>query len=303
MKDLLSSGDLSREDYLKLIHDAQRLKKTAGLAGDALKGKHLGLYSSKPSLRTRVSFEVGIAQLGGHCSFLRPDEIGFGTREQPSDIAQVLARYLDGLIVRTHEHSLLEELAKASSMPIINALSADEHPCQALADMVTILERFGVFLGLKLTYIGAANNVSNSLMLSAAILGLEFTIISPENSQSSRRVLEQAKALARLYGSKEPRESDDPNLAVEADLLYTDVWVSMGEEQAGGDIAAQFAPYQLNSELTAGLTIPVLHCLPAHREEELTGAVFHQNKELIFTQAENRLHAQKALMIKLLASG
>ncbi len=299
-KDFLSIADLTAEQILELLQLAKRLKKERYTHEKPLTGKTIGLLTTKPSLRTRLSFEIGAMELGAHSLFIRNDEVGLGTRESYSDIANVVSRYLAALVVRSHDQKGLIELAQASSIPVINALTDDEHPCQILADLLTIEETFGKLAGIKLTYVGDGNNVTKSLMLASAILGIEFTAITPSGYEPSKEAVNQASQLARKHNAPSPIISNDVQLIKEADVLYTDVWVSMGQEGSKKSVQDIFGNYQINSNNLGAKDIKVLHCLPAHKSEEISEEVFNQNANLIFDQAENRLHAQKALLVKLL---
>ena len=295
----LSIANLQAAQIQSVINLALKLKnQTQNENQDLLRGKVIGLYTTKPSLRTRLSFEVGIRQMGGHSLFIQDQEIGFGKRESGSDIAQVLSRYLDAFIVRSHDHLGLKELAQFAQIPIINALTDQEHPCQALADFLTIQENFGKLAGIKLSYVGDGNNVCHSLMLGSAILGLEFVAITPNGREPAKDIVNQASHLAKQNGNQAPVICDNLHEAQKADILYTDVWQSMGQENSLEKTKQIFAPYQLNNQSVG--QIPVLHCLPAHKGAEISEELFNQNASLIFRQAENRLHAQKALLIKLL---
>ena len=299
-KDLISITDLNREQINEVLNLAKELKVDRYNDQKPLKGKTLGLFTTKPSLRTRLSFETGIFELGGNSLFIRNDEIGLGSRESFADIGRVLSRYLSAFIVRSHDHLGLIELAKFASIPIINALTDQEHPCQILADLLTLKENFGELKKLKLTYIGDGNNVCASLMLASAILGLEFMAITPASYEPSKNIVNQACHLAKLYESSAPIITNEPSEATKADVLYTENWLSMGQESSKEKIVKDFQNYQINSKLLNSQKIPVLHCLPAHKGEEISEETFEENSKLIFEQAENRLHAQKALLVKLI---
>jgi ornithine carbamoyltransferase len=299
-KDLISITDLNQEQIMELIQLAKNLKENRFSHEQPLKGKTVGLLTTKPSLRTRLSFEVGLFELGANSLFIKNDEVGLGVRESYADVANVISRYLAALIVRSHDHKGLIQLAQNASIPVINALTDAEHPCQALADLLTIYELFGELKAKKLTYLGDGNNVAVSLMLASAITGIEFTAITPAGYEPPKEAVNIAAQLAKKNGSPTPIITNDANHAAEADVLYTDVWVSMGQEGSKEKVSAAFTPYQINSTIMQDKQIPVLHCLPAHKGEEISEKAFEVNKEIIFQQAENRLHAQKALLTKLL---
>ena len=252
----------------------------------------------KPSNRTRVSFEVGMYQFGGHALHLSPEEIQIGKRETPSDTGRVLARYIDAIMVRTFDHGDLEELAGAADVPVINGLSDTHHPCQALADLMTVREEFGTLEGTKIAYVGDGNNVAHSLAIACALTGAELTIAHPEGHGPEKEIVELADSLGAA-----PRLTEDPAEAVQdASAVYTDVWASMGQEAEAEERKQEFAPYQVDEglmDLAADDAI-FLHCLPAHRGEEVTAEVIDGPRSRVFDQAENRLHAQKALLYLLM---
>jgi ornithine carbamoyltransferase len=252
----------------------------------------------KPSNRTRVSFEVGMYQLGGHALHLLPQEIQIGKRETPSDTGRVLARYIDAIMVRTFDHSEVEELAGAAEVPVINGLTDQHHPCQALADLLTVREEFGGLEGVGISYVGDGNNVAHSLAIACALTGARLTIAHPEGHAPDPGVMDLAASL----GAAPTLTGDPREAAAGARVLYTDVWASMGQEGEAEERKQRFAPYQVNEELmtlAAGDAI-FLHCLPAHRGEEVTAGVIDGERSRVFDQAENRLHAQKALLYLLL---
>jgi ornithine carbamoyltransferase len=299
-KDLLSIDDLTTEEARELLGLAGRLKR--GAAEYSLPGKTLALVFEKPSLRTRVTFEVGMTQLGGHAVYLSMQDIGLGKRESVSDVAQNLSRWVDGIAARTFAHQTAEELSKHSSLPVINALSDHEHPCQALADLLTLQERGNGLSGFRLAYVGDGNNVCHSLMLLAAKLGMEMRVATPKGYEPKAAVLRRSEELARESGGS-VLLTDDPALAVaQADAVYTDVWVSMGDEHEAEERAEVFRPYQVNGALfgLAKPTAVAMHCLPAHRGDEITGEVVDGPRSVVLEQAENRLHAQKAVLVSLL---
>lgn len=298
-KDLVSIADLNHEQVSEILNLALKLKASRYNHPKVLNGKTIGLFSTKPSLRTRLSFETGVFELGGNSLFIRNDEIGLGTRESFADIGRVLSRYLSAFIVRSHDHEGLIELAKYASIPIINALTDQEHPCQILADLLTLKENFTNLKKLKLTYIGDGNNVCASLMLVSAIMGIEFMAITPTGHEPSKNIVNRASQLAKVNGGYMPIITNEPSQAHKADILYTDVWLSMGQDNSKDKLLKDFQNYQINSRLLNSQKIPILHCLPAHKGEEISFDIFEENAELIFDQAENRLHAQKALLMSL----
>jgi len=257
----------------------------------------------KPSLRTRVSFEVGMIQLGGSAIYLGPNEIGIGKRETTEDIARVLSRYVDGIMARVFGHEIVQDLAKYSSVPVINGLSDYAHPCQALADIMTIKEKLGTTSDFTLTYIGDGNNVANSLAFSAALLGYDFRIASPKGYELNEAVVALANERIKKRGKGSIELFESPEKAAEgAHVLYTDVWASMGQESEAQKRKNDFAGYQINMNLIekADRDCIILHCLPAHYDEEITKEVAYSEHSAIFDQAENRLHAQKALLASLI---
>ncbi|MBN2186163.1 MAG: ornithine carbamoyltransferase [Dehalococcoidia bacterium] len=299
---LLSVSELSREEIEQLIEQAMIMKQedTSGL----LPGKALALLFEKPSLRTRVSFEIAMHQLGGYAIYLSPDEVGLGKREPVLDVARVLSRYVDGIAARTFSHETLRVLAENSSVPIINALSDLEHPCQALSDLLTIYEKKGRLSGLTVAFIGDGNNVANSLLLAASLTGMNFHIASPSGYEIKKELLKQGREFAALSGSQ-IRLTDEPREAVKgADIVYTDVWISMGQE-AEVERRLAFQGYQVDAELLALARQDALfmHPLPAHRGEEVSEGVLGDSRSVVFDQAENRLHMQKALLAKALRQG
>lgn len=301
-KDLLAIRDLDTEDIIELLDLAANVKASSAKYEDSLKGKSIGLIFQKPSNRTRVSFEIGMFQMGGHAIYLGSSEIGMGGRESVKDVACVLSRYLNGIIARTYKHDVLEELAKYASIPIINGLSDLAHPCQALGDMFTIREKFGSFKGITIAYIGDGNNVLNSLMVAAAKLGINMKVATPKNYEPDRDMVKRAKAIAAESGSKLELSNDPKKAAKDADVLYTDVWVSMGQEKEAAKRLKAFKNYQVNDKLVnqAKTICIVMHCLPAHRGQEITDSVMDSNHSIVYDQAENRMHVQKAILLKLL---
>ncbi len=299
-KDLLSISDFSGEDIRWLISDAVDMKAKGWLS--LLSGKTLAIMFEKPSLRTRVSFEVAMRQLGGQTIYLSPAEVGLGERESVPDVARVLSRYVDAIAARTFSHHTLETLASYSSVPVINALSDLEHPCQALADLLTIYEKKEELNGLTLAFIGDGNNVAHSLLLAASLIGINFRIASPAGYTVQNRILHMAKGYATDSGA-EILCSEEPRLAVNgADIVYTDVWTSMGQEAEAQERRQIFANYQVNSELLslAKEDAILMHPLPAHRGEEVAEDILDSPKSVVFDQAENRMHLQKALLAEIL---
>ncbi len=298
-KDFLSVADLSIAEVESLIKKTLIMKRKA--APQILAGKVLALLFEKPSLRTRVSFEVAIHQLGGYCLYLSPAEVGLGKREPVADVARVLCRYVDGIVARTFAHQTLITLAKYANVPVINALSDFEHPCQALADIITILEKKGKLRGLDLAYIGDGNNVANSLLLAAAITGVNFKIASPPGYELTKTMVQKAKRLAAQTGSTVVL-TDDPRQAVKgADVVYTDVWTSMGQEAESEKRRSAFAKFQVNPKLLslAKKEVIFMHSLPAHHGEEIASGLVDHPRSVVFDQAENRLHLQRALLAEL----
>ena len=305
MQNFLSIADFSSDDLWNFLHKAKSLKDEFKAGGNQpiLKDKILGMVFQKPSLRTRVSFEVGMLHLGGNAIYISPNEIQLGSRESVPDVARVLSGYVDGIMARVFSHEHMLELAQYSEVPIINGLSDYNHPCQAMTDIFTIWEHFGKVEGLKIAYVGDGNNMANSLMTVALKLGAHFSIASPEGYTLPPEVLEAGHQLAAEQELM-LTESEDPTEAVlDADVVYTDVWTSMGQEAESARRLEVFPPYQVNSELLtkAKPTAVVLHCLPAHRGEEITDEVADGPQSLLFQEAENRLHAQKGILALLLA--
>jgi ornithine carbamoyltransferase len=287
-------ADFSRDELELVLELAERTKVTPPTEQLFLPGRSLGMIFQKPSTRTRVSFEVGIAQLGGHGLYLRADDLQLGRGETIRDTATVLSRYLDGIVIRTFAQADVEELAEHAEIPVINGLTDETHPCQALADVLTIRERLGRLEGVRVAYLGDGNNVCSSLMVAAARLGSAFTAATPAGYEPDDR----AVAVAREAGG-EVRVLHDPVEAVrEADVLYTDVWTSMGQEEERERRLRDLAGFGITEELLghAGNGAIVLHCLPAHYGEEITEEVLYGPRSAVWDQAENRLHAQKALM-------
>ena len=299
-KDLLSVADLGGEDIRLLISEAIDMKARGWLS--MLSGKTLALMFEKSSLRTRVSFELAMRQLGGEAVYLSPAEVGLGERESVPDVARVLSRYVDAIAARTFSHHTLEVLASYSRVPVINALSDWEHPCQALADLLTIYEKKGELNGLTLAFVGDGNNVARSLMLAASLTGMNFRIASPPGYTIEERILQLAQSNAFSSGA-EIFCTEEPRLAVSrADVVYTDVWTSMGQEAEAEARRRIFAGYQVDSELLslAREDAIFMHPLPAHHGEEVAEGILDTPESVVFDQAENRLHLQKALLAVML---
>lgn len=300
MKHLLKMLDLSKEEILDILNLADQLKyeNKNSIEHHILKGKTLGMIFQKSSTRTRVSFETGMYQLGGQALFLSNRDLQIGRGEPVQDTARVLSRYLDGIMIRTFEQKEVEDLAKYGSIPVINGLTDFCHPCQVLADLMTIREFKGRFEGLKMCYIGDGNNMANSLIVGGLKVGMEVSIACPKDYQPAAKVLEFAKG----YGDKFSMTDVPLEAAKDADVLFTDVWTSMGEEAETEKRKIAFKGYQINDDImaVAKADAMVQHCLPAHREEEITEKVFEAHANEIFEEAENRLHAQKAVMVKVM---
>lgn len=300
MKHLLKLEDWSTEEIINTLNLADQLKyeQKHGIQHKHLKGKTLGMIFEKSSTRTRVSFEVGMTQLGGYPLFLSSNDLQIGRGEPVEDTARVLSRFLDGIMIRTFDQSEVEALAEHGSIPIINGLTDYCHPCQVLADLMTIREFKGRFEGLKMCYIGDGNNMANSLIVGGLKVGMEVSIACPKDYQPAAEVLEFAKG----YGDKFSMTDVPLEAAKDADVLFTDVWTSMGEEAETEKRKIAFKGYQINDDImaVAKADAMVQHCLPAHREEEITEKVFEAHANEIFEEAENRLHAQKAVMVKVM---
>ncbi len=299
-RDCLTLYEFSPEEMRLLLDEAVRIKtlQKSRIPYRPLRGRTLAMVFQKPSNRTRVSFEVGMYQLGGHALHISPEEIQIGKRETPGDTGRVLARYIDAIMVRTFDHQELEELAAAADVPVVNGLSDTHHPCQALADLLTVREELGGVEEVSISYIGDGNNVAHSLAIACALTGAELTIAHPEGHAPDPEVV----GLAAKLGAA-PKLTQDPREAASgARVVYTDVWASMGQEAEAAERKKKFVPYQVNEELMdlAAEDAIFLHCLPAHRGEEVTAEVIDGPQSRVFDQAENRLHAQKALMYSLL---
>ena len=300
--DLLSIHELSTDDVEEILILAEELKakQKAGIPHPLLQGKTLGMIFEKSSTRTRVSFEVGMYQLGGQALFLSSRDLQLGRGEPIKDTARVLSRYLDGIMIRTYGHERIEELARYADIPVINALSDLLHPCQALTDLLTIREHKGKNLaGLKMAYVGDGNNMTHSLMYAAAKVGMHFAAATPEGYEPNAEVVANAKADATATGATITVTHNPMEAVAGANVIVTDTWASMGQEAEHDARTAVFRPYQVNWELVAESGDPrciVMHCLPAYRGEEITEDVFEEFADVIFDEAENRLHVQKAIM-------
>jgi len=303
-KDLLDVAAVSRAEVETLLTLAAELKEKQyrGIAHPLLEGKTLGLLFQKPSTRTRVSFEAGMNQLGGHALVLPMADIQLSRGESVADTARVLSRYLDGIVIRTYDHATVEEWAREATMPVINGLTDLSHPCQALSDLLTIQEKKGRLKGVKIAYVGDGNNVANSLIEAAGKMGMTIALGCPSGYQPDQHVVDVARIEAARTGAV-IEVGHDPHVAVkEADVIYADVWISMGREREQARRLKVLAPYQVNSRLVARAKSDaiVMHCLPAHRGEEITAEVLDGSQSVIIDQAENRLHMQKAILTKLL---
>jgi ornithine carbamoyltransferase len=306
-RSLISTTDLTPEEFHLLLDDAAAMRAArAGIvdgsvADTTLRGRTVALIFEKPSTRTRVSFEVGVTELGGSPLALSSSDLQLGRGETVADTGAVLGRFVQAIVIRTFAQSRLEELAASSSLPVINALTDEEHPCQALADLLTVRDEFGSFDGRVLTYVGDGNNVAHSLLLAGASVGLGVRIAHPAGYAPDAAIVARARALAAVHGSEITVTTDARSAAEGTHALYTDVWASMGQEDESAARAAVFAPYALDERLVglAADDAVVLHCLPAHRGEEISAAVIDGPRSRVFDQAENRLHAQKAVLAML----
>lgn len=304
MKHFLAVSDFTRDELEAMLDLAVRLKqeRRRGANAPVLKGKVLAMVFQKPSLRTRVSFDMAMRHLGGDALYLSPDEIGLGKRESIADVSRVLSGYVDAIMARVFAHQHILDLAKYASVPVINGLSDFNHPCQAMADVLTMREHFGRLQGLNVTFVGDGNNVAVSLLMACARLGMNFTLASPQGFDLPVEVVTQGQVMASGSGAR-VRLLRDPHEAVRAaDVIYTDTWTSMGQEKQAEDRAKVFPPYQVNARLVseADAGVIVMHCLPAHRGQEITDEVADGPHSMLFPQAENRMHAQKAILMTLL---
>ena len=301
--DLLSITDLSPEEIRKVLGQAKELK--SGTESTSLAGKSVAMLFEKPSLRTRVSFDVAVRQLGGHAIYLSRDEVGLGSREAVSDVARVLSRYVDAIVARTYAHETLEALATYASVPVINALSDAEHPCQALGDLLTMIEHAGRLDGLNIAFVGEGNNVAISLALGATSVGANFVIASPPGYELPQQVIQQAQSLPSGRGATIRQVTGPGEAAQGADVVYTDVWVSMGQETQTEQRRRDFQGYQVNPALMelANRGAIFMHPLPAHYGEEVSQGMLEHPQSAVFDQAENRLHAQKSVLDMILGIG
>jgi len=304
MKHFLSVADLTTEELWQVLKLAVELKKEWQQGGNRpiLEGKSLAMVFEKPSLRTRVSFEMAMVQLGGYALYLSPGEIGLGKRESVADVARVLSGYVDGIMARVFSHRNIVELAAHASVPVINGLSDYSHPCQAVGDLLTIYEQRGALEGLKLVFVGDGNNVANSLLLGGSRLGMDVTVVSPVGYEPHPGVVRLAREFAAAHGSQVVISNHPAEAVQGADVIYTDVWASMGQETEAEERKRRFVGFQVNEALVARAKpeVLVMHCLPAHRGEEITDAVADGPHSVLFPQAENRMHGQKAILARCL---
>lgn len=300
---ILSVADFNSEELAAVLETAARLKAETkqGIAHPLLAGKTLALVFEKPSLRTRLSFDVGMYQLGGRAIYMSPAEVGLGKRETVEDVARVISSMCSVIVARVFRHTDLEKMARYSAVPVINGLSDLEHPCQALADLLTIRERFGAIAGLSMTYVGDGNNMAHSLMVGAALSGLNITVVSPPGYEPNEEIVAEARRMAEGRSTIRAIHNLESGVAG-ADIIYTDVWASMGQEEEAAVRRQVFLPYQVNEAVVARAkpNALVLHCLPAHRGDEISEGVLEGPQSAVFQQAENRLHAQKGLLVHLL---
>ncbi len=303
-RDFITLADFTAAELYEFINIAKEIKKKPNSFKNSLKGKTLAMIFQKPSTRTRVSFEVAMYQLGGLALFLSSSELQLGRGETISDTARVLSRYVDAIAARTYSHNDIIELAKFSTVPVINGLSDLLHPCQALADFFTVMEKKNHFQGIKFSYIGDGNNVCHSLLIGASILGINISVATPQNYKPSEEIINIAKRNAKESGASIEITNNPEEAATASDVIYTDVWVSMGQEKEREEKLKAFEGLQVNKKLFS-LAKPdaiFMHCLPAHRGEEVSEDVIDSKNSVIFDQAENRLHVQKAILVKLMSS-
>ncbi|MBI5814425.1 MAG: ornithine carbamoyltransferase [Nitrospinae bacterium] len=304
---LLRLPELGRENIEWIFKTAARLKreKAAGVPHRLLEGKTLGMLFNKSSTRTRISFEVGMFQLGGHAVVLSGQQLQMGRGETVADTARVFSRYLDGIVVRTFGQEEVEELAAHASIPVINALTDEHHPCQILTDMFTIIEKRGSLDGVKVAYVGDGNNIAHSWLLGAAMMGLSISIGCPQTYSPSSAIVAEAEAIAAKTGGKVVITHDPMIAAKDAHVLYTDTWISMGQDEEAEERRTAFSGFCIDGKLLghARKDALVMHCLPAHRGEEVTGEVIDGPNSVVWDQAENRLHTQKAILVMLMAAG
>ena len=301
-RDLVSIRDLTPDDIKRVFSLASRLKSNPGDFRNALSGKHVAMFFEKPSLRTRLTFEAGIAGMGGSISFVDQTSGRLDARETLSDIAHNLERWVDGIVLRTFAHSTVQGMADYARVPVVNALSDLEHPCQALADYFTLQQHFGGLKKLRLAYVGDGNNVAHSLLLTAASVGSTIRIATPPGYEPDPQIVTDAQAIAKRTGGVIELVTDPHEAVAAIDAIYTDAWTSMGHESEETERARIFPPYQVNEKLVANAAphAVFMHCLPAHRGEEITDAIMDSPRSVVFDQAESRLHVQKAIMILLL---
>jgi ornithine carbamoyltransferase len=301
-RDFISIRDFTPEDIHGLISLACEMKVTPAAFADMLRGKVLAMIFEKPSLRTRVSFDVGMRQLGGSALYLSPAEIRLGERETVYDVAKNLERMVQGIMMRTFSHARIEEMAEHADVPVINGLSNFSHPCQAMADYLTILEFKGKLAGVKVAFVGDGNNVAHSLLFAGAQLGVHLAIASPPGYEPNANAMDWAARRASQTGAQCTFTHDPVEAMSEADVVYTDVWASMGQEGEAEERRRIFSPYQVNAQLFAQAKRDAvfMHCLPAHRGEEVAAEVIDSPRSIVFAQAENRLHAQKAILVELM---
>lgn len=301
-KDFISIKNLTLKEIEEIFNLTDKLKKDKAKFSKVLAGKTVALIFQKPSNRTRASFEVGMYQLGGYSIYFGPNEINLGVRESIKDVAKTLSRYVDAIVFRTFAHKNILDMARFATVPVINGLSDFLHPCQALADIYTIKEKFKNFKGITLAYVGDGNNVCHSLLYASSKVGLNMNVATPKGYEPDRTVVKEARVLAKLKKAS-INLSKDPSEAVKGiDIIYTDVWTSMGQEKEAAERKKIFKNFQVNSKLMklAKKEALIMHCLPAHRGEEITDGIIDSPNSIVFDQAENRLHVQKALLVKLL---
>jgi ornithine carbamoyltransferase len=304
-RDLVSIQDFQPDELACALELSSAMKMRPADYRGTLVGKQVVLFFEKPSLRTRLTFEAGISSLGGTSFFVDQTQSRLGTRESLSDVAHNLERWIDGVVLRTFAHETVTAMAMHASIPVINALSEEEHPCQAMADMQTLQEQFGDLHNVRLAYVGDGNNVAHSLMLAAASLGASISVATPEGYEPSAKIVEAAERIAASTGSTVQVGNDAREAVSGADAVYTDVWASMGQEDEAAERRRIFMPFQVNQKLfsQAAKHAVFMHCLPAHRGDEVTASVIDSPRSVVFDQAENRLHIQKAIMVLLLEGG
>lgn len=302
-RDFISLRDYSVKELKEILSLAEEVKKEPEKFSQILRGKNIALVFEKPSLRTYVSFWVGISQLGGNPFYLGPEQVKLGVREPLKDVARTLSRYVQAIVLRTYSHENILEMAKYAKVPVINGLSDLLHPCQAMADIFTLKEIKGKIEGIRLGFIGDGNNVLHSLLYGCSKLGINLFIATPKRYEPNRKILEEAKEFAKDSGAKIRLTNSPLEVVKESEFLYTDVWVSMGQEKEREKRIKEFQGFQINRELLlkAKKNPYILHCLPCHRGEEITDEVIEGKKSLVFEQAENRLHVEKAILIKLMS--